>query len=56
MLWTVFAVFFVLWILGLMHTFEIGPWNWLFLVLAIAALLGEYADRRRKKLIPSRND
>ncbi|MFZ0706879.1 MAG: lmo0937 family membrane protein [Candidatus Korobacteraceae bacterium] len=47
MLWTLAVIFFILWVLGLVHVFAIGPWMWLFLVIAAICLIAQVASGRR---------
>jgi len=47
MLWTLAVIFFVLWVLGLVHVFAIGAWMWLFLVIAAICLIAQVASGRR---------
>jgi len=47
MLWTLFVIFLILWVLGLVHVFAIGAWIWLFLVIAAICLIAQVASGRR---------
>ena len=46
MFWTVFVVFLVLWILGLIGTIAVGSWMWLFLAICIIALIAQITTGR----------
>jgi hypothetical protein len=45
MLWTIVAIFFVLWILGLASVYTIGAWVWLFFAIWIIALIARVSTR-----------
>ena len=47
MLWFIFLVLLVLWILGLVGTYQIGAWLWLLLVAAVIVLIVQLATGRR---------
>jgi hypothetical protein len=47
MLWFIFLVLLVLWILGLVGTYQIGAWLWLLLVAAVIVLFVQLATGRR---------
>ncbi len=47
MLWFLVVAFLILWILGLANVYAIGAWLWLFLVLAVIALIVQLATGRR---------
>jgi hypothetical protein len=47
MLWFIFMVLLVMWILGLVGTYQIGAWLWLLLVAAVIVLLVQLATGRR---------
>ncbi len=46
MLWTLAVVFFILWVLGLLHVYSIGAWVWLFFVVWIVCLVARLAGGR----------
>ena len=47
MLWFIFLVLLVMWILGLVGTYQIGAWLWLLLVAAVIVLIVQLATGRR---------
>lgn len=47
MLWTVAVIFFILWVLGLVHVVAIGAWIWLFFVIWVISLIAQLASGRR---------
>jgi hypothetical protein len=47
MLWFIFLILLVMWILGLIGTYQIGAWLWLLLVAAVIVLLVQLATGRR---------
>ena len=47
MLWFIFMVLLVMWILGLVGTYQIGAWLWLLLVAAVIVLIVQLATGRR---------
>ena len=47
MLWFIFLILLVLWILGLVGTYQIGAWLWLLLVAAVIVLIVQLATGRR---------
>ena len=47
MLWFIFLILLVMWILGLVGTYQIGAWLWLLLVAAVIVLLVQLATGRR---------
>jgi hypothetical protein len=47
MLWTLAVIFFILWVLGLVHVFAIGAWIWLFFVIWVICLIARLASGRR---------
>jgi hypothetical protein len=47
MLWFIFLVLLVLWVLGLVGTYQIGAWLWLLLVAAVIVLIVQLATGRR---------
>jgi hypothetical protein len=47
MLWFIFAVFFILWIIGLAGVYSIGGWIWLFFAIWVAALIAQFSMGRR---------
>jgi hypothetical protein len=47
MLWFVFFVLLVLWLLGLVGTYQLGAWLWLLLVAALIVLIIQLATGRR---------
>ncbi len=47
MLWTIAVIFFILWVLGLIHVFAIGAWIWLFFVIWVVSLIARLASGRR---------
>lgn len=50
MIWTLFVVFFVLWLLGLGGIFAIGAWLWLFFAIWVISLIWAFAASRRTKV------
>lgn len=42
MLWTLVVVFFILWVLALVHVFTIGAWIWLFFAIWIMSLIARF--------------
>ncbi|HUN90189.1 MAG TPA: lmo0937 family membrane protein [Terriglobales bacterium] len=47
MLWFIFLILLVMWILGLVGTYQIGAWLWLLLVAAVIVLIVQLATGRR---------
>ncbi len=47
MLWFIFMILLVMWILGLVGTYQIGAWLWLLLVAAVIVLIVQLATGRR---------
>ena len=47
MLWFIFLILLVMWILGLVGTYQIGAWLWLLLVAAVIVLIVQLASGRR---------
>jgi len=52
MLWTLVAVFFTLWILGLGNVYTIGAWIWLFFVIWVIALIAAIVTHGRTATPP----
>ena len=47
MLWTLAVIFFILWVLGLVHVFAIGAWIWLFFVIWVVSVIVRLVSGRR---------
>ena len=47
MRWFIFLILLVMWILGLVGTYQIGAWLWLLLVAAVIVLIVQLATGRR---------
>ena len=47
MLWTITAVLFVLWLLGMVSSYTLGGWIHLLLVLAVIVLIFNLLSGRR---------
>lgn len=52
MLWTIAVIFFILWVLGLVHVFSIGAWLWLFLAIWVVSVVAQLATGRRRGVPP----
>ncbi len=52
MLWTLAVIFFILWILGMVHVYAIGAWIWLFLAIWVISLVAQLAMRGGRKSLP----
>ena len=48
MLWTLAIIFFVLWVLGLVHMYAIGAWIWLFFAIWVISLIAQLAVGGRR--------
>ncbi len=47
MLWTLFVVLMVLWLLGVVGTYQLGAWLWMILLAAVVVLVLQLATGRR---------
>ena len=47
MLWTLFVVLMVLWLLGMVGTYQLGAWLWMILLAAVVVLILQLATGRR---------
>jgi hypothetical protein len=51
MLWTIFVILLIAWLLGLVGTYQIGAFVWLFLVAALIVLVLQLVSGRRGPVV-----